>query len=58
MLSLSEKLKTINQPQIQKLKNGDANSLDEFWNSFIKNYIPNSNTLKNWHKLLIAYKYE
>ena len=55
MVSLIEKLNTINALPLKKISNGRAESLEEFWDNFVAEHIPDSITLKKWHRLLIDY---
>ena len=55
MLSLQEKLKTIQQPPIEKLSSGFSDSVEVFFKDVCLKNMPNAKTLTSWHNLLIKY---
>lgn len=57
-MNLREKLKTINLPNIDPIKNGRAETIAEFWNQFIKPNLPKATVVRQWHSLLKRYVLE
>lgn len=59
MMNLIEKLDTIREPQISKsiglLTNGSANSVDDFFKTFVLPKLPKPEVIKMWHRLLMEY---
>lgn len=55
-MSLVEKLSTINRPRIESFQNGTAETIKEFYESFIEPRLPqNIEHVIKWHKVLKEY---
>lgn len=54
-MTLKEKIMTINIPPVEKLPSGENETIDDFFELFIKNRLPEKEIIKKWHKLLMDY---
>lgn len=55
MMTLDEKIYSINNPKVTMFKDGYSDTIDDFFNNFIKPRLPNENIIRKWHKLLMEY---
>ena len=46
---LIQKLDEIRRPPIQMLSNGSANTIEEFWTTFIEPRLPKRDIMLLWH---------
>ena len=54
-MTLEEKILTINEPQIPLLSAGEADTIEAFFDNFVKPLFPSGNTIRAWHKILMEY---
>lgn len=54
-MTLLEKLACIDQPKILILPNGNAKSIQEFWNTLVIPYLPKRDVVLAWHELLMEF---
>lgn len=54
-MSLLQKLDNIAFPAVQPLPNGHATDIGEFWDTFIKEMMPDPATVLHWHNTLMDY---
>lgn len=54
-MTLLEKLACIDQPKILILPNGNAKSVQEFWNTLVIPYLPKRDVVLAWHELLMEF---
>lgn len=54
-MTLSEKLNCIGTPPLLNLPNGNAASIDEFWNQLVVPMLPSQETIQKWHDVLLKY---
>lgn len=54
-MTLLQKLRTINVPRIAPLHDGNASTIEEFWDSFIVHNLPEKEVVLKWHKVLMEY---
>ena len=52
---LADKLDSISKPKIEKLTDGYADTIEQFWTNFIKPHLPAKKTVLKWHELLMEY---
>lgn len=55
MKNLEEKLNKINKPKIPDLQDGSADTIEEFYDTFIEPLLPNVVQVIKWHKILKWY---
>ena len=54
-MTLLQKLNTINFPQVISLRDGNAQTAEEFWDSFIVHNLPAKEVVLKWHEVLMEY---
>lgn len=54
-MNLEEKLATINEPKISKIKTGSAKTISDFWSKFIEPNLLPEKVVSEWWKLLKRY---
>jgi len=54
-MTLLQKLNTINAPRVTPLRDGKAQTAEEFWDSFIVQNLPAKDVVLKWHEILIEY---
>ena len=50
-----QKLNSINIPRVLPLEEGNAQTVEEFWNQFIVTHLPEKSVVLQWHKVLMEY---
>ena len=59
MITLLDKIKTINAPKVESYSNGTAHTIEEFWDQFVAPHLPKTkaeiNIYTQWFKLLLDY---
>ena len=54
-MNLIDKLKSISSPKIEILQPGNAETIKEFWDTFIEPHLPKAEIVLQWHNLLMEY---
>lgn len=54
-MTLVEKLNSICEKDVKPIEDGEANSIEEFWDKFIYPRLPQQNYVEAWHDLLMKY---
>ncbi len=54
-MTLSKKLNCIGTPSLQVLQNGNAESIDKFWDQLVVPMLPSRETIQKWHNVLLKY---
>ena len=52
---LLDKLNSISKPKLNKLSEGSADTIKDFWDEFIEPNLPEKETVLKWHRLLMNY---
>lgn len=54
-MTLLQKLNTINVPRVTPLRDGKAQTAEEFWDSFVAHNLPATDVVLKWHEVLKEY---
>lgn len=54
-MNLIEKLDTISKPKIKNLEKGSATSIEQVWTNLIAKYLPEKESVFEWHEILKEY---
>lgn len=54
-MSLVDKLARIYEPRVIPLQNGEAQTIEAFWNTFISCKLPKKDIVLKWHEVLLKY---
>ena len=52
---LLDKLNSISKPKLNKLSEGSADTIKDFWDEFIEPNLPEKETVLKWHRVLMNY---
>lgn len=55
ILTLKEKIKHISEPQLIPITKNTYETLDDFWDNFIKPLLPQKDTVLKWHAIIKKY---
>ncbi len=54
-MTLISKLNTISKPRMNRLQDGEVQTIDEFWEQFIEPNLPEKEIVLQWNRVLIEY---